>query len=44
MVAHVEISIPTQVLKPQREGGGHNMYGDELVEALTTTSDEDLKQ
>ncbi|KAF4681407.1 hypothetical protein FOZ60_012123 [Perkinsus olseni] len=32
------------VLKPQREGGGHNMYGDELVDALTTSSNDELKQ
>ena len=29
------------VLKPQREGGGHNLYGDELVEALDRLTPEE---
>lgn len=28
------------VMKPQREGGGHNYYGDELANALRTLSPE----
>lgn len=29
------------VLKPQREGGGNNLYGEELAEALRTYSKEE---
>ena len=29
-------------MKPQREGGGNNLYGSDLVEALTTLNDEEL--
>jgi hypothetical protein len=31
------------VLKPQREGGGNNMYGEELVAKLTTAGEEELR-
>lgn len=30
------------VLKPQREGGGNNLYDDELAKVLATASDDDL--
>lgn len=30
------------VVKPQREGGGNNYYGDDVTKALTTFSEEDL--
>ena len=31
------------VMKPQREGGGNNIYGDAVAKALTTMSPEELK-
>eukprot|EP01091_Cochliopodium_minus_P002614 TRINITY_DN1245_c0_g1_i3.p1 TRINITY_DN1245_c0_g1~~TRINITY_DN1245_c0_g1_i3.p1 ORF type:complete len:529 (-),score=133.51 TRINITY_DN1245_c0_g1_i3:59-1450(-) len=31
------------VLKPQREGGGNNFYGDEMVETLKNSNSEELK-
>lgn len=37
------IANPRQfVIKPQREGGGNNLYGAAVAEALQTMSDEDL--
>jgi glutathione synthase len=30
------------VLKPQREGGGNNLYGEEMVHALTTMTPSEL--
>jgi glutathione synthetase len=32
-----------RVLKPQREGGGNNLYGDEVAEAMKTMSPEELE-
>jgi len=32
------------VMKPQREGGGHNLFGDELSAALSTLSREQRKK
>lgn len=32
------------VLKPQREGGGHNIYGEELRTTLTTATKDELSQ
>lgn len=32
------------VLKPQREGGGHNLYGEDLKKALLELAHEDLSQ
>ena len=32
------------VLKPQREGGGHNLYGDELKQTLLTATHDELSQ
>lgn len=32
------------ILKPQREGGGHNLHGDDLREALSTMTSDELSQ
>jgi len=32
------------VLKPQREGGGHNLYGSDLVQVLKSSSQDELSQ
>jgi hypothetical protein len=34
MLARAEASPEDYVLKPQREGGGNNLYGDQIVERL----------
>jgi len=41
---HKAIMSPGEyVLKPQREGGGNNYYDSEMVEILSTASDEELQ-
>ena len=44
MVAEACASPSNWVLKPQREGGGHNLYGDDLVRVLKQASIQELSQ
>lgn len=41
-IQHVLTCPDGYVMKPQREGGGNNLYNEDLVAALTTYSAEDL--
>jgi glutathione synthetase len=44
-IVEMVLSKPNDwVMKPQREGGGHNLYGHELVKALQTCSPHELSQ
>ncbi|KAJ2664225.1 Glutathione synthetase [Coemansia sp. RSA 1199] len=41
---HMALREPHKyVVKPQREGGGYNVYGDDIPQLLTTISDEERK-
>ena len=41
-VEQAKLDPANYVLKPQREGGGNNMYGQELKEKLENASSEEL--
>ena len=43
VLASVQTNFSKYVLKPQREGGGNNLYGSQVVEALDHLSREELK-
>jgi len=42
-IAHARTHPSQYVLKPQREGGGNNLYGKHITQALTTWSKDKLK-
>ena len=44
MVEEALLNAENWVLKPQREGGGHNLYGGNLIRVLTSSHRDELSQ